>query len=74
MDPDLTLTLGVVLAVFSVPAMLAAVAENRAPRVSMAALIVAAAMIGWALISKPDGYRLADLPRVLIEVAARYLP
>jgi len=65
---------GLLLAVVSIPAALAAFAEGRAPRGGALALVVAGGLILWAMREAPGGYTLAGLPAVVIEVIARYLP
>ncbi|SEO75420.1 hypothetical protein SAMN04490248_11167 [Salinihabitans flavidus] len=73
MNTDTALTIGLLIGVFSIPAMLSAYSEDRAPRYSMAAFILAAATIAWAVTQKPGGYELADVPNVVIEVIARMI-
>jgi hypothetical protein len=73
MDPDLAMAIGMVLAVFSLPAVLSAVSDKRAPRVAMFTILGAGGLILWALSNKPGGYSLSELPKLLIEVIARYI-
>ncbi|SEM28986.1 hypothetical protein SAMN04488077_103277 [Roseovarius tolerans] len=73
MDPDLAMAIGMVLAVFSLPAVLSAVSDRRAPRVAMFTILGAGGLILWALSNKPGGYSLSELPKLLIEVIARYI-
>jgi hypothetical protein len=72
MDADLSLTLGVVLLVLSVPAMVAAYAERRRPRLSLLAAVGGALLIGWAW-HLSGGYGWRDVPEALVRVAARLL-
>jgi hypothetical protein len=73
MDPDLAMAIGMVLAVFSLPAVLSALSDRRAPRVAMFTILGAGGLILWALSNKPGGYSLSELPKLLIEVIARYI-
>ncbi|KNX42648.1 hypothetical protein ROTO_07160 [Roseovarius tolerans] len=73
MDPDLAMAIGMVLAVFSLPAVLSAVSDRRAPRVAMFTILGAGGLILWALSNKPGGYSFSELPKLLIEVIARYI-
>lgn len=73
MDPDLAISIGMVLGVFSVPSILSAYSEGRAPRVAAITLISAGGLIYWAVSTKPGGYSLSELPHVLISVIARYI-
>ncbi|MDV4146304.1 MULTISPECIES: hypothetical protein [Shimia] len=67
---DYLLTSGLVLGLFSIPAMLAAYADLRTPRASMAAFILACAIIAFAYMSHPGGYVIADVPNVVVSVIA----
>ncbi|WP_299348491.1 hypothetical protein [uncultured Shimia sp.] len=73
MQPDYLLTIGLVLGLFSIPAMLSAYADQRAPRASMASFILAAAIIAFAYVRHPGGYELADVPNVVVAVIADIL-
>ena len=67
---DYLLTSGLFLGLFSIPAMLSAYADQRPPRASMAAFILAVAIMAFAYTRHPGGYRLADVPNVVVEVIA----
>jgi formate-dependent nitrite reductase membrane component NrfD len=71
MDTDLVLTLGIVLLVLSVPSLLSAWAESRAPRMGAIMAIVALGMIVSALWVKPGGYAFNQVPGVMIGVVSR---
>ncbi|MES2913952.1 MAG: hypothetical protein V4753_02430 [Pseudomonadota bacterium] len=68
---DLLLTIGIVLLVLSIPALLAAWAESRAPRMGAILGIAAFGLIVAALFGKPGGYAFNDIPGVMIGVVAR---
>lgn len=74
MDADLAMALGLVLGVFSVPSLLSAMSEARAPRVGALVLMISGGLILWAITDKPGGYSVAELPAVILSVMARYLP
>jgi hypothetical protein len=71
-NSDLLLTIGIVLMVLSIPALLAAWAESRAPRVGAVMVIVSLGMIVTALVGKPGGYAFNDIPGVMIGVFGRF--
>ncbi|RBI77539.1 hypothetical protein DQW77_00625 [Roseovarius sp. TE539] len=73
MDTDLALVIGLVIAVFSVPAALSALSDGRAPRVAAFAMIAGGALVVWALTQSPGGYRIADIPDVFVRVVASFL-
>ncbi len=73
MDPDLAMAIGMVLGVFSIPSILAALSDRRAPRVASFTLIASGGLMLWAIATKPGGYSFSELPHVLISVIARYI-
>lgn len=73
MDPDLIFAIGVLLAVFSVPSIISALSEGRAPRVSAVMIIGGGSLIVWALRERPDAYSFWEIPDVFIRVIATYV-
>jgi len=74
MDSDLALVIGMVIAVFSVPSVLSAISDGRAPRASALTILIGGGLILFAIQTHPGGYALADVPDVVMEVVARYTP
>ena len=74
MDADLLLVLGLILAGFSVPSVLSAITDGRAPRASAITILIAGGLVLYAIQSAPGTYTLENLPDVFVRVAARYLP
>ena len=73
MDPDVALVVGVVLGVFSVPSIMSAISEGRAPRVAAFTIISSGALVLWAINNHPGGYTLNDVPGAFVRVVAKYL-
>ncbi|MFN3577872.1 MAG: hypothetical protein ACK4TJ_12950 [Tabrizicola sp.] len=71
MDTDLLLTVGIVLLVLSVPSLLSAWVEGRAPRMGAIMAVTALGMISAALIYSPGGYAFEQVPGVLLKTAMR---
>jgi hypothetical protein len=71
MDTDLILTLGIVLLILTLPSLLAAWVEGQAPRVGAIMLVASLAMIVAALLYKPGGYAINEMPGVMVAVFAR---
>jgi hypothetical protein len=71
MDTDLVLTLGIVLMVLSVPSLLSAWVEGRAPRIGAIMIIAAFGMIVTALTVNPGGYEFSEVPGVMVGVVSR---
>ncbi len=68
--PDLYLVIGLVLAAFSVPSILGAFADRRAPRVGALVLLIAGGLVGYAL--SQQSYGLADVPEAFVRVVAYF--
>ena len=73
MNPDLALVLGVVIAGFSIPAIVSAFSDSRAPRAASLMVLLGGALIAWALATKPGGYTLEQIPDVFIKVTRALL-
>lgn len=73
MDPDLILVIGIVLGVFSVPAILSAISEGRTPRVAAFTIISSGALVLWAISAHPEGYKLEDVPGAFVRIVAKYV-
>jgi hypothetical protein len=72
MDTDLALTVGIVLLVLSVPSLLAAWVESRAPRMGAIMAVAALSLIIAALYENPGGYAFNQVPGVMIKTVARF--
>ncbi|MFN3644503.1 MAG: hypothetical protein ACK4TB_16455 [Gemmobacter sp.] len=73
MDTDLMLVVGVTLGVLTVPSLLSAAVEGRAPRAGAILLLIAAVLIAVAVSQRPGGYTIAGIPDAFGRVFARYL-
>ena len=71
MDTDLMLTLGILLLALTIPALLSAWVEGRVPRVGALVMLASTAMIVGAMTTRPSGYTFAEIPGVILNVAAR---
>lgn len=74
MDTDLALAIGIIFAALSVPSILSAVSDRRAPRASAITILIAGGLIVFAFQGKPGGYQLQEIPDVFVNVIARYMP
>ncbi|MFP5509263.1 MAG: hypothetical protein ACU0A4_03975 [Paracoccaceae bacterium] len=70
MNTDLALVMGLIVLLFSAPAIISAISDGRAPRTAMIALVVGGGLVVFALTQKPGGYRIEDVPRTFIKVIA----
>lgn len=74
MDPDLALVLGIIIGGFSIPSILSAISDSRAPRASALTILIAGGLILYALQNSPGGYTLQQIPDIFVNVVARFLP
>ncbi len=65
---DLSLVIGVLLAVFSVPSLLNAWIEDRLPRFGGIMCLTGLVLIGMATARNPAGYGLSDIPAAFTRV------
>lgn len=73
MQTDVFLVIGLALLILSVPAMLSALTERRAPRASAIIVLIGGALLWLAISGKPGGYTIQDIPRAVARVVASVL-
>lgn len=73
MDSDLFLTIGIILAILTLPVLLSAWVEGRVPRLGAILIIAAGGLIVTAMTQHSGGYKLQEIPDVLLRVIGRYL-
>ncbi|MEP4197172.1 MAG: hypothetical protein ABJL99_16220 [Aliishimia sp.] len=72
-EPDLALVVGLVLGGLSVPSIMSAWSDSRAPRASALTLLIAFGFVLFALQTQPGGYAMKEIPNVFVRVFAQYL-
>ncbi|WP_224824864.1 hypothetical protein [Cognatishimia sp. MH4019] len=73
MDNDLLFVIGLVLGGFSIPAILSALSDGRAPRVATIVVVLSGVMVVYAISNKPGGYKINEIPEVFVDVVGRYI-
>lgn len=73
MQHDLMLVIGLIILGFTIPSIVSAFSENRAPRVAALMLLIGGGLVVIALVQKPGGYTLNDIPHAFTRVVAHYL-
>ncbi|MGB7316810.1 MAG: hypothetical protein WBC85_02485 [Planktotalea sp.] len=68
MSYDLALVLGLVIAGFSIPAIVSAFSDNRTPRAAAITVMLGGGLIVWAVMGKPGGYTLDQIPEIFVKV------
>ncbi|MEL7175235.1 MAG: hypothetical protein AAGK28_01810, partial [Pseudomonadota bacterium] len=61
MDNDLLFVIGLVLGGFSVPSIISALSDGRAPRVASIVVVMSGVMVVYAISNKPGGYQINDI-------------
>jgi hypothetical protein len=74
LDPDILLTAGLILALLSLPSILSALGDRRAPRASAMTVLLAGALILYAARTKPGGYQVDQIPQIVLGTIAQFLP
>lgn len=72
LDTDLLLVIGIVLGALSIPSLLAAYSESRAPRAGAVLVLISGVLIVVALNRHAVGYSFAEIPDVFMRVIGRY--
>ncbi len=73
MDSDYALAAGIVLAILAIPALVSAFSDSRPPRAAALAFTLRGGCILFAVMTKPGGYEMREIPDVLLNVASRLL-
>jgi hypothetical protein len=68
MNYDLALVLGIVISGFSIPAIVSAFSDSRAPRAASLMVLLGGGLVAWAVIEKPGGYTMDQIPDVFMTV------
>ena len=71
MDTDLMLVAGLIILVLSIPSLLGALSESRAPRAGSILVLIGGVLVVVALTQKPTGYTFDEIPHVFTKVIAR---
>ena len=71
MDTDLILTVGIIVGILAMPAVLSALSDSRPPRGAAILVLISGVLIVVALTQKPAGYTLADIPHAMLRVISR---
>lgn len=72
-DPDLIMIVGIVVAALSIPSIISAFSESRAPRLGIILIVTGAAMVAWSINAKPGEFSFEEIPDLFITVLGRYL-
>ena len=74
MDADLYLVIGLIIGAFSLPPILGALVDGRAPRAAAIMILISGGMIVLAMTEKPGGYTFQQIPQAFVNVVGRIMP
>ena len=72
MDYDLFLVIGIVLLVFTIPAIVSSISDRRAPRLPALVLMIGAVLVTLALTQRPGGYTFDGIVAAFASVVGRF--
>lgn len=70
---DIYLVIGLVILGFTIPSLVSAFSESRAPRVGAVMLLIGGGLVAFAMSQKPGGYTLEDVPHAFVRVIGHFL-
>ncbi len=73
MDNDLFLVFGLIIFGLSIPAIIGAFVDSRVPRGAAIMVMIGSGMIAVAIIGKPSGYAIQDIPKAFTRVIGKYI-
>jgi hypothetical protein len=73
MQHDLYLVIGLVVLAFTIPAVVSAFSEGRAPRIPAIMLLFGGGLAVIALTQKPNGYTFEDIPQAFVRVVGHFI-
>ncbi len=73
MDADLFFVIGLVIAAFSIPPIIGAISDGRAPRAAAIMVLIGGGLIVLAVNDRPGAYTLKNTPDVFVRVVARII-
>lgn len=73
MDLDIIFVVGIFVAVLAIPSIVSCFADGRAPRIPALVMLIAAAMVGYAVYMAPDAYTLGQLPDIMVRTIGKAL-
>ncbi|WP_420860172.1 hypothetical protein [Marivivens marinus] len=73
MDTDLFFVIGLIIAGFSIPPIIGALSEGRAPRTAAIAILIGGGLVALAVNERPGAYSVSEIPDAFVRVVGRYI-
>jgi hypothetical protein len=70
---DQFLVLGLLICVLAIPPLFSAFVDSRPPRTAAIAMLTGGTLAAVALVQKPGGYSLSEIPDVIVQVIANLI-
>lgn len=68
MQTDVYLVIGLIISAFSLPPIVGALSEGRAPRAAAIMVLIGGSLVVLAVSEKPGGYTFRDVPEAFVTV------
>jgi len=68
MTYDTYLVIGLIILVFTIPSIVSAYSEGRAPRIAAIMLLIGGGLTAYAVTQNPIGYTIQDVPQAFVRV------
>nr|WP_246455815.1 hypothetical protein [Sulfitobacter aestuariivivens] len=68
------MVIGLIITAFSIPSILSAFSDRRAPRASAVTILIGGGLILFAMSRKPGGYSLQEIPDTFLRVVSHVIP
>ena len=73
MQFDTYLVIGLIILGFSIPSIVSAYSEGRAPRIAAIMLLIGGGLVAYAVTQNPIGYTLEDIPQAFVRVIGQFV-
>ncbi len=73
MNNDLFLVLGLIISGLAIPSIIGALVDGRVPRGAAIMIMIGSGMIAVAVLGKPSGYSIQDVPKAFTRVIGKYI-
>ena len=73
MGSDIALVVGLICVILSIPALISAFSSGQPLRRATVFVTLGGALIVYAVVSSPTGYRASDVPEVVLRVIAQLI-
>ncbi len=73
MTSDLYFVVGLIVLAFSVPSIIGAFVDGRAPRAAAIMILIGGGLVALAVYERPNTYTLSSIPEVFMRTVGRFI-